>query len=131
MADGSETSTLYFGQFRPLPARSEKTTVIQSKIPHTLLLADGLVYYFKDLKCGRFPSRRNGKRVPLTGREVHAARIWPWDFAKRMAWGVVRLLKKKYWQPQRQNGEFHYPSTLADDSKCIARRQNRPRDIRR
>ena len=65
------------------------------KKPTQLVPSDGdLVYDFKDLKCGRCPSRCNGTHAPLTGREVYAARLWPWDFANRLAWGVVRLMKR-------------------------------------
>ena len=47
--------------------------------------APDLLYYFKGLKCGRFPKQCNGVHVGLTGHEAYRARIWPWAFAQRLA----------------------------------------------
>ena len=52
-------------------------------------------------------------RIPraVGGQEAYKARIWPWDFAKRLAWGVVCLMKWKRWQSQthrRQGNDHHY-----------------------
>ena len=69
---------------------------ISVKKPTQLVHSDeNLIYYFKGLTCGRFPKRGNGIHAPLTGKEAHAARIWPWDFARRLAWGIVHMMKRK------------------------------------
>ena len=55
--------------------------------PTELVASDfDLVYYFQRLKCGRSPKRCDGVHAELTGREAFRARIWPWGFAKRLAW---------------------------------------------
>ena len=52
-------------------------------------------------------------------KEAYRARIWPWAFARRMAWGIVRLMKHKHWKPQRQG---HFP-TLPDEQVKFHRLQ--------
>ena len=82
---------------------------------------DDLIYYFHGLRCGALPKRCNGKHVHLTGKEASEARVWPWDFARRMSWGIVRLLKRKYWQERLKLGRGHteipaYPVDATTDS---------------
>ena len=58
------------------------------KKPTELVASDrDLLHFFEGLKCGHFPKRCSGHHAPLTGTEAYRARIWPWDFAKRLAWG--------------------------------------------
>ena len=77
---------------------------------------DDLLYYFHGLKCGRFPKQCKGVHAALTGQEAYKARIWPWAFARRMAWGIVRLMKRKHWKPR----QAHYPTLPDDQVQCIA-----------
>ena len=71
--------------------------------PAQLVASDQqLMSFFKDLRCGKRPSRRNGRRAHLTGKEAHSVRTWPWIFAQRLVRGVVRLMKEKHWQRQQQ-----------------------------
>ena len=78
----------------------QRTTTGESVKKPTELVAsdDDLIYHFKGLKCGTFPKRCDGRHVQLTGKEAFDARVWPWDFARRMSWGIIRLLKRKYWK---------------------------------
>ena len=76
-----------------------------AKKPTELIVSDdNLAYDFQDLKCGRFPKICNGNNAERTGREAYAARIWPWDFARRLAWGIVRMMKRKYWRYNHPGG---------------------------
>ena len=71
---------------------SKKSDGLPVKKPTELIHSDdNLVEYFQDLRCGRFPKRCNGNHAHLTGQEAHVARAWPWDFVRRMAWGIVRI----------------------------------------
>ena len=111
-----------------------------------------LIHFFEGLKCGHFPKRCNGNHDPLVGTEAYRARIWPWDFARRLAWGIMRLMKRHYWNhhrherafttmdPQCSRGvsdtsvvirsrHFNYPSIPKDEIKCTACRHNRRRNI--
>ena len=125
-----QASANYQRKLRSVPVGAKEFEWRSSqKKPTQLVASDSdLVYYFRNLRCGRFPNRCSGNHSHLTGREAYAARIWPWEFARRLAWGVVRLMKRKHWQHQRQGGQVHYPTVQADAVERIACRQNRPRD---
>ena len=76
-----------------------------------------LLHYFQHLTCGRFPRLCNGHHEPLTGHEAYRARIWPWAFARRLAWGIIRLMRKKHWRPQHSG---HYPTLPDAQVTCTA-----------
>mgnify|MGYP007015860874 CR=1 FL=1 len=124
MADCSEHPRVSSVRFDQCQLGQKNSDGLPVKKPTELVHSDGnLVYYFQDLRCGRFPKRCNGKHAQLTGKEAHAARIWPWDLARRLAWGIVRMMKRKHWHCSHPNGGTHYPTIPIDEMNCIAGRQ--------
>ena len=84
-----------------------------------------LVYYLDGLVCGTLPNMCNGTHVHLHGENASAAQVWPWDMARRISWGVLRLLARRRWQHT-----LFFPETNADDAwrRCPGCRRRRPRD---
>ena len=83
-----------------------------------------LIYYLDGLVCGSLPDICNGTHVHLHGEDAAAAQVWPWDMARRIAWGVLRLLSRRRWQTG-----YYFPG--ADDNpaqRCPGCRRRRPRD---
>ena len=76
-----------------------------------------LIHYFQNLTCGRFPRLCQGHHEHLTGYEAYRARIWPWAFARRLSWGIVRLMRRKHWRPQHPG---HYPTLPDSQVTCIS-----------
>ena len=78
------------------------------KKPTELVASDAdLRYYFQDLWCGICPKPCTGIHVEQTGHGDYKDLIWPWAFARRLVWGIVRLMKRKHWKQGRQGNNYH------------------------
>ena len=87
-----------------------------------------LVYYIDGLLCGQLPKMCNGIHSHLTGADAARSQVWPWLFAQRLAWGVMRLLERRRWQGHNY---LYLPVAEGADQpwrKCPGCRKSKPND---